>query len=382
MEMEGFKATTRERTRDMGGYRVCVYSVCKNEEKFVDRWVDSMSEADLIVVTDTGSTDKTVERLKSRGVIVYIDVIKPWRFDRARNSCLQHIPANVDICVSTDLDEVFEKGWRKKLEDAWTDDTKRASYHYTWSFNADGSPGITYMFDRIHARRGYDWVNPTHETLRYHGNGPEKFAWCPQVRLIHYPDRSKDRSFNLPLLELAVKERPEDPRNYHYLGREYLFAGRWDSCIETLKKHLALPNCVWKAERCASMRFIARAYKAKGNLKEAKSWLYRAIAEAPGLREPYLESARIFYEEKNWIGVHFMAEEALKIAARSTYINDAQCWDGTLYDLNGVALYYLGLREKALVYANKALNMSPKDKRLIKNVELIRNSIRDEQGKI
>lgn len=38
--------------------KICVYAIAKNEEQFVDRWVDSMSEADVIVVLDTGSTDR------------------------------------------------------------------------------------------------------------------------------------------------------------------------------------------------------------------------------------------------------------------------------------------------------------------------------------
>ena len=48
--------------------KVIVYAIAKNEEKFVDRWVDSMQEADEIIVLDTGSTDKTVEKLKKRNV--------------------------------------------------------------------------------------------------------------------------------------------------------------------------------------------------------------------------------------------------------------------------------------------------------------------------
>ena len=30
----------------MNSYKVCVYAICKNEEKFVDRWINSMKEAD------------------------------------------------------------------------------------------------------------------------------------------------------------------------------------------------------------------------------------------------------------------------------------------------------------------------------------------------
>ena len=40
--------------------KIVVYAICKNEEAFVERWMDSMAEADEIVVLDTGSTDGTV----------------------------------------------------------------------------------------------------------------------------------------------------------------------------------------------------------------------------------------------------------------------------------------------------------------------------------
>lgn len=355
--------------------KVCVYSVCKNEEKFVDRWVDSMKEADLIIVTDTGSTDNTIEKLRQRGVIVYVDIIKPWRFDKARNSCLAKIPQDVDICVSTDLDEVFEEGWRKKLEKAWTAGTTRANYHFTWSFNEDGSPGVTFMYDRIHARHDYEWVNPTHECLNYLGKAAEKYAWCPEVRLKHYPDPTKDRSFNLPLLELAVKERPEDVRNYHYLGREYMYAGMWDKCIETLEKHITMPDSVWKEEKSASMRFIARAYRGKKNDIEAKAWLYRAIAEAPFLREPYVELVRLMYDEKDWEGIFHMVNEALKIKERSNYINEISSWDYTLYDYGAIVCYNLGLKEQALKYAKQAHDMNPSDERLETNYNLIKKDL-------
>ena len=54
--------------------RIAVYAICKNESQFVDRWMDSMSEADQVVVLDTGSTDDTVERLKKRGAQVTVEL--------------------------------------------------------------------------------------------------------------------------------------------------------------------------------------------------------------------------------------------------------------------------------------------------------------------
>ena len=110
--------------------KICVYAICKNEEKFVDRWYNSMKEADEIYVLDTGSTDNTVEKLKEKGINVEVKIISPWRFDVARNESLQMLPNDTDICVCTDLDEVFNKGWRKELEKIWKKDTTRCRYIY------------------------------------------------------------------------------------------------------------------------------------------------------------------------------------------------------------------------------------------------------------
>lgn len=99
--------------------KVCVYAISKNEEKFVSRWVDSMKEADEIYVLDTGSTDNTVSKLKELGVNVVSKIISPWRFDVARNESLELVPLDADVCVCCDMDEVFENGWREKLESCW-----------------------------------------------------------------------------------------------------------------------------------------------------------------------------------------------------------------------------------------------------------------------
>ena len=110
-------------------YKVCVYAICKNEEQFVYRWVDSMSEADSIYVLDTGSIDNTVKKLQERGVNVTTEIITPWRFDVARNKSLELVPKDCDICICTDLDEVFEPGWREKLENIWQNALKNGFFH-------------------------------------------------------------------------------------------------------------------------------------------------------------------------------------------------------------------------------------------------------------
>jgi len=357
-------------------YKICVYAICKNEVQFVDRWIDSMGEADLVVVTDTGSSDGTAEKLRQRGATVYVDIVNPWRFDVARNISLNHVPVDVDICVCTDLDETFEKGWRQRIEDAWVPNATMGRYLYNWSLNKDGIPDVQFNYFKVHTRNDYKWVYPVHECLKYIGKSDEIKIFINEMVLNHYPDGNKSRGSYLALLELAVKETPEDDRITYYLGREYMYKGMWENCIKTLKKHLSLELATWKDERCASMRCMAQSYYKLSNIIEAYAWYYRAIAELPRMREPYVEFAKMAYNLGDWATVFYMVEEALKIKEKSaTYVNMGYSWDYTLEDLGAISCYHLEMYEKSLAHAKEALKQSPDSERLINNFRIIQEKV-------
>ena len=362
----------------MGKYNVCVYAICKNEAQFAGRWMDSMSEADRVVVLDTGSEDGTAERLRERGAEVTVEPISPWRFDTARNRSLELVPQDVDICVCTDLDEVFHPGWREALEKVWVPGAGQATYRYTWSFNADGSEGVVFWYEKIHARQGYQWVHPVHEVLRWVGEGrPGPMVTAEGVQLDHHPDPKKSRAQYLPLLELSVREEPEDDRNVHYLGREYLYRGRWDDCIRTLERHLSMPTARWRDERAASMRYIAKSFWNKGEPALARDWYLRAITEAPHLREPYVDLALMLYEQGEWEGVLYFTACALAITQRPrTYICEAEAWGSLPHDLRALALYHTGAYAAAVEEARRALALEPGSVRLRDNLALMEQAAR------
>jgi len=91
--------------------KICVYAIAKNESKNVDKWCDSVLEADHVVVLDTGSSDDTVEKLRKRGIYVEQKIIEPFRFDVARNESMKLVPEGYNILIRIDLDETFNKGW-------------------------------------------------------------------------------------------------------------------------------------------------------------------------------------------------------------------------------------------------------------------------------
>lgn len=279
------------------------------------------------------------------------------------------IPKDMDICICLDLDEIMVSGWKEAILNVWEDYTDRLRYIYNWYIDDEGNPKVTYYADKVHRRDGCKWVNPVHEVLDFGKN--EKQIFTDNLIINHYPDRSKSRGSYLPLLELAVKENPQNDRNVHYLGREYMYYGKWNDAIDMLIRHLSLKSATWKDERCASMRFIARCYKNLNRYEEAKMWLTKAIEEAPYLRDPYVEMALLYYSLEDYNNVIYYANKALEIKENTkSYINEVFSYDETINDLLSIAYYNIGNLDKAILNAKEALKINPNNKRIKDNLEL------------
>ena len=356
--------------------KICVYAIAKNESKFIERWYNSVKEADYICVLDTGSTDDTFEKLKNLNIITKQKKYKQFRFDVARNDSMELIPDDTDICVCIDIDEVMLDGWSVILKNHWTENTTQARYRYTWNFNPDGSEGIVFMSEKIHKNKFFKWKNPVHEILSPTKNFNNNIINLPNLKVHHLADITKSRSSYLPLLELSVKENPDDDRNIHYLGREYMFYGEYDKAIETLKKHLNLPNSLWNLERSASLRYIANCYKHKNDLANQEKYLHLAILEANSIREPYFELAVFYFEQKDFLKSSIFFNEMLKIKNRElNYMSSPLCWCDLPYDYLSMCYYYLQDYKKAISTIEIAIQLNPNDKRLKNNLLIFKSLI-------
>ena len=348
--------------------KICIYAISKNEEQFVRRFCESAKDADLILIADTGSTDNTVAVAQECGATVHSIYISPWRFDHARNAALALIPRDIDICISLDLDELMEPGWRERIEAVWEKGkTTRLRYYFDWGCD------IRFMYDKIHARVGYHWHHPCHEYPRADGRIDEVYAWAGDELLVsHHPDPTKSRGQYLDLLALSVKEDPHCPRNAFYYARELTFYAQWDKAIEELNRYLALPGATWANERCYAMRLLGKCYAEKGDLATSENWYLQAAGEAPQTREPWCELAMLLYRQGRWEECFAMSMRALKIKDRQlVYTCDPAVWGHWAHDLASISAWHLGLRDIALEQARLAVEKSPHDERLKANWAMI-----------
>ena len=339
--------------------RVAVATIAKNEEQFVARWAKSCADADYRLILDTGSTDNTVAIANERSVYVEWREFNPWRFDHARNHALSLIPDDIDYVIWLDMDEVLQPGWRQALEKATA---TRPRYKYVWSWNENGSEGLTYAGDKIHKRHGYIWQHPVHEVLKA-VDITETQEFIEGLEIHHHPDHTKSRSQYLPLLELAVKEDPHDDRNQFYLAREYFFNGQYGLAQYHFGQHLHLSQ--WNPERAASHRYLA-----KMRPDAAEFHLYRAIAEDPTRRESWVELQKVYYQKQDWASCYYTGKMALRITEKPLdYLCEAEAWGWLPYDLLAIASFHLGKKNEAYAYGLEAFAQNPTDHRLEANLE-------------
>ena len=346
--------------------KIAVYAISKNEEQFVERFCESAKDADIILIADTGSTDGTVERARACGATVHDICISPWRFDLARNAALAVVPRDVDICISLDLDELLEPGWREEIERVWTEGTTRLRYMFDWGC------GISFFYEKIHARKGYMWHHPCHEYPIPDGRIEEVWAQTDFLIAVHKPDPTKSRSQYMDLLELSVKEDPACPRNAFYYARELSFNARWQESVDACKAYLALPRATWMNERCYAYRVMGRCYSELGQPREAEKAFHAAAGEAPDTREPWCELAMLAYRECRWEECFAFSMRALRIKDRlKVYTCDPVVWGSQAHDLASISAWHLGMTGICIEQAQIAVDLEPENERLRANLDFV-----------
>lgn len=355
--------------------KICVYAICKNESKFVERWLDSMSEADYIVVLDTGSTDDTFQKLKndSRVTLVKKKFIKPFRFDVARNESMKLVPEDANILVCTDLDEVFEPGWAKLLRDNWTDGVNRAFYTFAWSHNEIGEPQDVFRYGKIHDRN-YHWVFPVHEVIGPINEDfkPVELDFGKDIYLHHYPDNDKPRGFYMDLLKVAVEENPENAHVRMLYARELYLQHEPEASLEEFLEVLKMPEIdhpIRKEVLLNSLLQVALIYEDLQNYDEALWYCQEFIKEDKTYREPYLIMAEVYCE----MNMPTLAEGCIEMAKKYSYqhyswVERSTTWTNLLEDVESICQFKLGNYEEAYNLGHEALRHTPNDERLLYNV--------------
>lgn len=296
--------------------KIAVYTIAKDEAENVERFMNSCQGADEVVVLDTGSKDDTIKLLKEKGARVEQKIIKPWRFDTARNEALKLVSKDIDVCISLDLDEELQEGWREKLEQAWKDDLD-----YMSCFFFDN--GITSFKPRIHRRHGYKWVNAVHELPVPHDGREPKMALC-EFAIKHYPVGESNYE---PILTELIKRGDATADTYVQRAAEWITQKEWQKALTDIDKSIELSDDSPRGRRRKAFAHIdkAKCFKEMGEGDIVRE-LLKAVAESPETREPWIYLADAYNAIENYPMAYGAGYTGLNIVNRPIGASEDICW--------------------------------------------------------
>lgn len=293
--------------------KIILISMIKNESKIIERCIsNALSICDAVCVTDTGSTDDSVEKInnffKEKNVLgtVYQDVWKNFGHNRTNS-----FKNAVDYC--------------KKLN--W-------NLAETYGLLLDGdmvlTPSSSFDKSSLDNEAGY-LVLQKNIFLEYYNTRLVRLdqAWkCVGVTHEYWdcPDRIKTKIIpknllfisdigdggckhdkferDIKLLTEGIKKEPKNERYYFYLAQSYKDTQQHSKAIEFYKKRISLGG--WLEEVWYSHYMIATIYAIEKNDKELEWWGNKAFELRPERVEPLYLMTKYFRTQGQYFkAIHY-----------------------------------------------------------------------------
>lgn len=251
---------------------VSVCLIVRNEEKLLPRCLESVaSEADEIIVLDTGSTDRTPEIARSFAKVTYFEA--PWTddFAAARNTALSH--ARSPWILMLDADEFLPAGFIPSIKQylAHHQANVDAYVFSVVALDEDGVevPGDTLPVPRLFANTpDYRFYGRVHELLMHAQKRQMVYVHIQGLPIYHQGYQASVRQDkqklqrDTGLMERMIAESPQAPeteRMYLILGQAQERAENWEKALDFYRLGLTqiattapirdtLQKAIWRVE--------------------------------------------------------------------------------------------------------------------------------------
>ncbi len=260
---------------------VSVVMIVKNEAAVLARCLESVKEADELIICDTGSTDGTVEIARQYTDKVFTDYVWEDHFANARNHA--RAKATGDWILSIDADEFLTCPFSAVREA-----TRLAFMAVNVKMTAEYGPQSTFWFPRLFRRcESVWWEGAVHNHLSVMGED----VGAVTITFGYSPAHGDDRSRSLRILEKEVAANPECVRERFYLGREYFYRRMYDKALPMLGRYVTQSRFL--PEKAEAFLTMARAYWELRMPDDARDALAQALIIDPNWAEACLFMATL-----------------------------------------------------------------------------------------
>ncbi len=243
--------------------------IVKDEEKTLASCLDSIKKlVDEIIIVDTGSSDKTKEIAKKYTNLVF-DFNWCDDFSMARNFAKSK--ATCDYIIWLDADDVMPKttaNYLLKIKPYLNADVYMLKYDVAFS---NGKPTFSYFRERILKNcQNTIWQGAVHECVAPFG---EIIYLNKSILHIKKEFSKKHTNRNVNIYKKIENQRPLQPREMYYYGRELYDHKKYKKCIKILSNFLK-SNKGWVENIIDAHFIIAKCYINLNLESNATSFLF------------------------------------------------------------------------------------------------------------
>lgn len=338
---------------------VSLAMIVKNEEDNIRRCLNSvLGVVDEIIITDTGSTDKT-KKICAR----YTDKIYNFKwiddFSAARNYSYEH--ATMDYILWMDADDFLLPEDRiklKKLKETMDPQVNTVMMKYNTGMDLQGNVVFSYYRERLTKREcNFKWNEPVHEYLLTSGPILEADICITHGKVPG--EKSSDR--NLKIYEERLKRREFlSPRGTYYYARELKDHDRFLEASRQFELFLDT-DMGWVEDNISACSELAKCYLELNQDKRALACLFKSFIYSTPRAEICCQIGYYYQEKMDYQTAIFWFQFilSLKYPKQSWGFLQPDCWSYIPLIECAVCYDRMGDYKNALKFNTRALKIKP-----------------------
>lgn len=291
---------------------VSVCLIAKNEEKYLEECLRRIKPYGFeIVVTDTGSTDRTKEIAKK-----YADKVLDFEwvndFSAARNFCVEHASNNWVLIL--DCDEYVENIDVRVLRIGMQQNPKGLGVLHMQILAYDTAGRLQYTtadLPRFYNRNYYHFIGMIHEQIRWiEDKDKERDLFVLPMQVVHQgyalegEDMEKKQNRNIEILQKAIEKDPKDSYLYFQLGQSLVILERYEEAVAQFEKAVSLVTNWELAYVPLLVIGLAKSYMKAGKAKEAIELMAAHEKECHTSKYSFLQ-ATLYYDTNQHVKALF-----------------------------------------------------------------------------
>jgi glycosyltransferase involved in cell wall biosynthesis len=347
--------------------------IVKNEEDTIERCLNSVKDiVDEFVIVDTGSTDKTLEKLKKYNIEPYnfnwiddFSKARNYSFSKASKEYILWLDAG-DAVPKEDLCKL------KILKNELNSNVDSVTMDYVVEFDENNDTVNYLKVNRLIKReKAFEWVGRVHESLIVWGNIINEDIKIHHLKHKNVTDR------NLKIYENMIKENIKFTAREKFYYANELFEN--NKCNEAIKMYLEFIECNegWiehVKNACAS---LADCYKKKNDRENELKYIFKAFEYDAPRPDFCCRLGDKFLEDNNIKSAIFWYKLAVQTKPKedTTVLVNHSMYTWVPYLKLSICYAKLDRYDIAMEYNEIAAQYNPNNMQILNNREYLRSKL-------